>query len=182
MRPSKLDAIGRREWLPELLLVISVVAMSPMSVNFVTTSVEHGSGELEASAVVALIVIPSLLFLHQTLRESARAGACPLILKRVGCDRLFRIHLVALVALLVTQAVFVAISFQVVGALEVTHLLLRFFLLVVPFNSIAVLGWTSVASSAVPGRWHKVVRVSLSALLVVFSLVAVFLVSSTIVT
>lgn len=173
---------GVRGWLPELLLAVSVLAMSPIAVNFVTTSVEHGSGEIEASVVILLILVPSYLSLAYTLHKVEPAEMCPSVLKRMGCHRLLRIHTLALAIILALQAIWAVLAFEEVGGLEVPSLLVRFFLLLIPFNALAVAVWTAVATKAIEGRWHKAAMLGLSSLLFAFSLFAVFAVSSTIAT
>lgn len=172
---EKIVSVNR---LPELLLAVSVLSVSPPWIKFLISAAEHGSGELWLILSIVLAVVPALLLILADIEHLGRSDRLGKLGKHLNLPMIERGYSLFLGALLSTQVVLTGYLWLEVQALELTGALLRFYVLTIPFNSIAVLVLTTLFVFSEPRTRVHSLQIILGALLVAFSIFAIGEVSS----
>lgn len=172
---EKLVSVNR---LPELLLLVSVLSLSPPWIKYLISAVEHGGGELRLSLSIIAAIVPALLLIIADVEHLSRSKQLGRLGRRLNPRRIERGYMLLLAALLVVQVILTCYLWLEVQALEVAGALLRFYVLTIPFNSVAVLVLVTLFVFSEPKTKVHWIQIFLSALLVAFSVFAIGQVSS----
>jgi hypothetical protein len=181
-RASIHDKLAARRGLPEALLALSVLSVSPPWSKYLTSAVERGGGELRLVLSIIAAIVPSILFVMASIHRHRPPGYNGRLVKWLEKDRPEKDYFRLLILIFGIQLLLTFFGWLDVHSIEMTGTLLRFYLILIPLNSGIVLGFTILFAIAGPRTKMHLLRIGLSALLLFFSILAMGEVGLTIAT
>lgn len=174
------DKLAAKRGLSEALLALSVLSVSTPWIRYLLSAVERGGAELRLVLSIVAAIVPGILFVMTSIHHPPPPGHPGRLARWLAKDRPERDYFIILGAVFALQAALTIIAWLDVHSLELTGTLLRFYLVLIPLNSVIVFAFTVVF--AVVGPWTKMhaLRIVLGALLLLFSILAMGEVGSTI--
>jgi hypothetical protein len=166
------DRLAARKGLPEALLALSVLSVSTPWIKYLTSAVERGGGELRLALSVVAAIVPSILFVMASIHRPRPSSYNGRLAKWLEKDRPEKDYFRLLILIFGIQLLLTFFGWLDVHSIEMSGTLLRFYLVLIPLNSAIVFGFTILFAIAGPRTKMRLVRIGLSALLVVFSVLA----------
>ena len=179
-RSSIHDKLAARRGLPEALLALSVLSVSTPWIQYILSAVERGGAEVRLLLSIVAAIGPATLFVIALIHCPLPRGHPGRLARWLAKERPEKDYFMILVATFALQAALTIIAWLDVHSLELTGTLLRFYLVLIPLNSAIVFGFTVMSAVAGPRTKMHAIRIVLGALLLLFSIMAMGEVGSTI--
>ncbi|OGS44724.1 MAG: hypothetical protein A3K76_02655 [Euryarchaeota archaeon RBG_13_57_23] len=167
------EKLASRRGLPEALLALSVLSVSPPWIMYILSAVERGGGEVWLSLSIVAALVPGIFFVMASIHRPLHAELPGRLAGWLEKDRPEKDYVIVLALIFGLQVVLTFIAWLDVHSLELMATLLRFYLVVIPLNSGIVLVFTVLFAVAGPRNLMHALGIVLGTLLLVFSVLAI---------